>query len=593
MYDVWDGSVLRCLSKAGHFFSTKCNLAFSLNTDEIPLYKSSSWGLWPVFLTILNLPPAIRMKAENILLAALWYGPGKPPMWELLGPALKHLQQLSAGVTIHTPDGPRSVRGRLVMGVFDLPAKAAVLSVKQFNGKHGCTVCTHPGKKIGRNTRVYPPQMYPERTHEAAAAAHRSNCAVDGVKGLSPLAQYVDLVVSIPVDYMHAVLEGVVKMLMKTWFDSKHHRGPQYIGRRTAAVDAQLMRQRLPLEFSHPPRSIGQHLHYWKASELRNWLLYYSLPLLLPHLPPLYWHHYALLVCAVHILLKDTLADAEIDAAEQMLYDFLIMLPDLYPERCCTVNSHLLSHLAKYARAWGPLWTHSSFGYENKNGHIKQFIHNRSEVVSQLLFNIDVHITLQQLYPVLTTTENSETLDFLSGVSGTDIHVRRNMMKVDDHVYAVGKLSLTVLTEDQACALGVERGAVAQTFLRLYKDGALYHSQAYSRSEGKRDSTVCHYQGDEGICFGRIHIFIAHPQLCALVQTLKVTSSPMQQAGPPCRETLSIHRDVDILHQYIQPVSACDELRTVPLKSLTRKAVLLYGRECNYVAAQPNTYEKH
>lgn len=87
MYDVWDGSVLRCLSKAGHFFSTKCNLAFSLNTDGIPLYKSSSWGLWPVFLTILNLPPAIRMKAENILLAALWYGPGKPPMRELLGPA--------------------------------------------------------------------------------------------------------------------------------------------------------------------------------------------------------------------------------------------------------------------------------------------------------------------------------------------------------------------------------------------------------------------------------------------------------------------------------------------------------------------------
>ena len=126
-------------------------------------------------------------------------------------------------------------------------------------------------------------------------------------------------------------------------------------------------------------------------------MLFYSLPLLLHHLPPMFWHHSALLVCAMHILLQDHLTGVEIDAAEQMLHDFYSLLPDLYGQQCYTANAHLLSHLTKYVRFWGPLWTHLSFGSESKNGHIKNFIHNRSDVVKQLLFNVDVHVTLQQL----------------------------------------------------------------------------------------------------------------------------------------------------------------------------------------------------
>ena len=200
------------------------------------------------------------------------------------------------------------------MGMFDLPAKAAVLCAKQFNGERDCAVCIHPGERLTNGARIYLPRPYLHHTHKsvlrAAAAAQRTGQAVEGVKALSPLARHMDLVLSIPVDYMHTVLEGVVCMLMKLWFHSSHHHESQYIGRVTSAIDAQLMKQRPPSEFSRPPRSIAKHLNYWKTSELRNWLLYYSLPLLLHHLPPVFWHHYALLVCAIHILLQSELADA-------------------------------------------------------------------------------------------------------------------------------------------------------------------------------------------------------------------------------------------------------------------------------------------
>jgi hypothetical protein len=48
--------------------------------------------------------------------------------------------------------------------IADLPAKAAVLNVKQFNGIFGCLVCKHPSKYIKSNedghahTQVYLPE---------------------------------------------------------------------------------------------------------------------------------------------------------------------------------------------------------------------------------------------------------------------------------------------------------------------------------------------------------------------------------------------------------------------------------------------------
>ena len=354
----------------------------------------------------------------------------------------------------------------LMMGVFDLPAKAAVLCMKQFNGEYGCAVCTHPGARLANGARVYLPRQYDNRTHNeiiaAGRAAQRENSAVEGVKGLSPLAPYMDLVISVPVDYMHAVLEGVVRMLLNQWFASVHHREPQYLGRVAATIDTQLLKRRPPLEFSRPPRSIRKHMSYWKASELRNWLLYYSLPLLVSHLPPLYWHHFSLLVCAIHLLLQDSISVADVDAAEQMLLDFYILLPDLYTDRCCTANAHLLSHLVKYVRLWGPLWTHSSFGYENKNGHIKNFIHNKSDVVMQLLFNIDVNLTLQQFHPVLLEQESAATRSFLSHVTHTT--QRSNMTAISNHTYAVGNFQRFMLSQEQATALQLEQGVIAHSF---------------------------------------------------------------------------------------------------------------------------------
>ena len=119
---------------------------------------------------------------------------------------------------------------------------------------------------------------------------------------------------------MHCVL-GVMKKLLTAWVESKAL--GCYTGRHLMQIDEQLLKQQPPHDFSRVPRSIKKHRNYWKASEFRNFLLYSSLPLLLDALPPLYFHHFALLVCSMHILLQSELNASLIRAAQTMLDDLL------------------------------------------------------------------------------------------------------------------------------------------------------------------------------------------------------------------------------------------------------------------------------
>ena len=106
------------------------------------------------------------------------------------------------------------------MGIFDLPAKASATNMKQYNGKYGCNYCTDEGELVAKNTRIYPPDApHSKRTasqiEKWAEDAEQLGHSVMGVKGKSVFADDIQLPECVPIDYMHAVLEGVFKCLMK------------------------------------------------------------------------------------------------------------------------------------------------------------------------------------------------------------------------------------------------------------------------------------------------------------------------------------------------------------------------------------------
>ena len=66
------------------------------------------------------------------------------------------------------------------------------------------------------------------------------------------------------------------------------------------------------------------------GSELKSWLLFYSLPVLKGILPQPYYSHYTLLVASVHMLTSDYIVPGELDLCEQWLRKFYKDYMELY-----------------------------------------------------------------------------------------------------------------------------------------------------------------------------------------------------------------------------------------------------------------------
>lgn len=179
------------------------------------------------------------------------------------------------------------------------PARAAVRSSVSFNGYFGCLWCYTRGSHDSGTMRYNSTEADEERTTQQVrndmALALDCDCQVNGIKGPSPVMNLknFDLVWSYSVEYMHAVLLGVTRQMAECWFSSCNSTQQYYIGTPATVhdIDQRLLSIMPPHSFTRLPRSLKDR-SYWKASEWRLWLLFYSLPCLLNVLPHLYWCHF-------------------------------------------------------------------------------------------------------------------------------------------------------------------------------------------------------------------------------------------------------------------------------------------------------------
>ncbi len=80
-------------------------------------------------------------------------------------------------------------------------------------------------------------------------------CVIDGF----------DMINGMPLDYMHGVLLGVVKMLFNLWFDTKHKNENYFIGNKIATIDDRLSKCKPPDFISRLTRSLVKDRKYWKG----------------------------------------------------------------------------------------------------------------------------------------------------------------------------------------------------------------------------------------------------------------------------------------------------------------------------------------
>ena len=81
-----------------------------------------------------------------------------------------------SGLRVTTPTGERTIRATLLLSSADLPGKALMTNMKQYNGEQGCSVCEDKGKTVGVGGlhRVWPyTTNMVLRTHKAVVESIR------------------------------------------------------------------------------------------------------------------------------------------------------------------------------------------------------------------------------------------------------------------------------------------------------------------------------------------------------------------------------------------------------------------------------------
>lgn len=138
------------------------------------------------------------------------------------------------------------------------------------------------------------------------------------------------------------------------------------------------------------PRSVTSCKNY-KASEFLQWLLNYSVPILIKYLPDNLFQHWILLVMAVFILLKKKILKTEVQKAELLIRLFVRDIANLYKDRMLVYNVHQLLHLSLYVSRWGPLWATSAFPFENYNGFLANSLHGTHNVKQELINSVKMY----------------------------------------------------------------------------------------------------------------------------------------------------------------------------------------------------------
>lgn len=265
------------------------------------------------------------MRKDNMFCCGIWFSSKKPPMYLFLLPFIEELTELhvtgfDSETFVHKES--ISIKVHTLLAPVDSPARCGIQCVKQYNGECGCGYCLHPGEEIpfgNGHTRVYCGDKYKGRTleqHLKDATTVAENDEIDevnGVKGTSIVLQLpiFHIIWSFPPEYLHSVAEGVAELVSNLLFDSKHHAADWYLGKEIEEIDNILLSIQAPTELTRCPQSIKNRGH-WKASEWKNFILYYSLVCLRKlktTRKSKYYQHWFLFVYSISIFSKTKISE--------------------------------------------------------------------------------------------------------------------------------------------------------------------------------------------------------------------------------------------------------------------------------------------
>jgi len=273
-------------------------IMLNIGIDGLPLTKSSSSAFWPILAYIFPFN-------NDIFPIGIYWGNEEPTdsnqyMHDFVYEAKNIIEN---GIIVNGSLKKVSI----FVFSYDTPAKSFVLKTKGHSGCSSCNRCIQE-KEYLKNRVCFPYQKncITKRTHE-----NYINRTYDDHHVSSELSNIIeipgiDVVKNFSLDYMHLICLGVMKKLIILWT----HKGSLNVrlpSRKTQKITSSLLKLKkyITCDFSRKPREV-EAIHRWKATEMRQFLLYTG-PLVLKDVlsHECYVHFHSLSIAITIILSPD------------------------------------------------------------------------------------------------------------------------------------------------------------------------------------------------------------------------------------------------------------------------------------------------
>lgn len=263
-------------------------------------------------------------------------------------------------------------------------------------------------------------------------------------------------------------------------------------------IDTILYSIKPPSEITRVPRSITEY-KMWKASEWKNFLLYYSLPCLQGiRMPKKYIDHWFFLVCSMHIFLREKISPVDFAIAERSIRQFVLSMEDIYnAPQLMRFNVHLLLHIPQSVKNFGGLWATSCFSYEHYNGILAKMFRSSQAVPQQICkFYLRLQSLKEKGAEVFSSNNNALCAKSLYEAFTFEKLTSSYCTAYGVYMRLFGKPDLITLTLPQKIAvenfLNEEiQNQQVHSFHRFIYKNTLFHVEKYERMKKRVNNIIC------------------------------------------------------------------------------------------------------
>lgn len=299
-----------------------------------------------------------------------------------------------------------------------------------------------------------------------------------------------------------------MKKLLSLWFDSDYRTYPFSLFPWINIINSRIKNPTLPSFIPRILRKLND-LSYWKASELKVFLLIYCLPVLNHIMSFEYFEHIKLLVHGITLLNYSSISEEMVNEASRSLREFVLRYEILYSMRFMTCNLHLLLHLPNDVRKFSPLFIMSCFPFENMNGILNKYVHGSRYPQLQIISAVSMFLSSMEVQEKFLRI-NSATSLFCKKIDSSGIR-RYKTKHLQNSTYVVGAYSKlkTLPTQILNVTQSIQNFDLSKShfFHRLLKSG-IYYETENDVNRKKTNSVLIKYVYNNENHFGILQYFL-------------------------------------------------------------------------------------